>query len=208
MNLWLRQYPIHLKDGVVINDYLRVGDTVLTPLNDPFMRIISGAIGMVDKPWHDLPDKPWHMAFVFDPRQEVVCEAYWPVVRLRRIKDMHNPSIYRWFDQTLGETEFMDFIISRLGKRYDPMCYVCTAIARVSGIPLPRILNSEYTCWELNAELALWFGEPWCDLWKYPMIMDFLRAMGYLGGPVVHNVGVDYNYDEVLVDRLLSGANA
>lgn len=197
-------YSVKLRDGTVIQDELWPGDYVLTPFSNPIMRPAEAWLGWLEPGWKDLAWKPWHMAFVIYPgvRAEfitgrahciqlppIVCDAWWPKVRQVELRKFQEYRIYRWFDKPLPVDDLAPFLIgdkvhkARLGAYYDLACYPWTFLYHMTGGNLPRIYNRLYTCWELAADLALWFGDPWCDMMDYPLITDFLRAMGEITEP-------------------------
>lgn len=178
-------YRIELPGGIIIYDHLRAGDFILTQGQGWLFRMVSCFLNIVEPTWRQLVFKPLHMAFVMDGGGSIF-EGYFPEARTRHISDLAPGSyrVYRWFPEPLDPGRVALFVNSRMGTRYDIDCYFWTFwYYLLRGlVRIPRIINNRFTCWEICADLALWFGRPWHDMYSYPLITNFLKAMkrGYL----------------------------
>jgi hypothetical protein len=176
-------YKIVLPGGRHIYDQLRAGDFILTQGQGWLFQIVSCFLSKVEPSWRRLPFKPLHMSFAIDSRG-FLFEGYFPEARTRHISELPQGTyrVYRWFSEPLDPGRLAEFIKSREGARYDIDCYFWTFwFYMLKGwIRLPRIINNRFTCWEICADLALWFGDPWDDMYSYPLITNFLKAMRLL----------------------------
>ena len=168
---------ITTRNGTIDSD-LQNGDIVLTAYDNPIMKPLKWLLGRLIPEYGRLPLKWWHMAFVVDCRNETICEGWFPKVRLAPLSNHRCYKVYRWFTEPPAKIDIDRFVKRYLGKRYDFLCYVWTIAYYMTGERLPRIYNRRFTCWELVADLCLWFGEPWADMFAYPLITDFIREMG------------------------------
>ncbi len=176
-------YEVHLTDGsTILTDKLLPGDFVVESCPSKFWIPIQAVYKIIDPNWHKYGWKPWHMAFVLDHVSNcdvTLFEAWWTTTRISYLSDHSNYRIYRWFG--LPANNLSAFCNDRWNCKYDVLAYMWTFIYYLSGKRFPRIYNKSYTCWELCAELAILEGKPWCDMWDYPLVTDFLEAMNYNG---------------------------
>ena len=169
---------ITTKKGTIDSDLMN-GDIILTSCDNPIMRPLKWVLGKLVPEYASLPEKWWHMAFVSDARKEIICEGWFPRVRLTRLLLNKHCKVYRWFDEPPAKVDIDRFVGRYVGKHYDISCYVWTILYYLTGKRLPRIYNRRFTCWEIVADLCLYFGEPWHDMYGYPLISDFIKAVGY-----------------------------
>jgi hypothetical protein len=94
----------------------------------------------------------WHMAVVIWPEGEgwIVLEATWPKVRLNHLFKMGEYRAYRWFEVQPDHDKILRFMQEMLGKRYDMLLYLWTAVQYIVRYfwnrPIPRLLDDRFTC--------------------------------------------------------------
>ena len=161
------------------SEEVHLGDYILTAGGGKIMEPLKAGLGLLEPGYRDLDWQPWHMAVVVRAgRSPLIFEGWFLRSRVVPLSTYQDYQIYWWFDRPLARDKVDEFVNSRLGALYDPACYLWTIMARAFKIPIPRINDRFFTCWELAADFALWFGEPWHDMYEYPLITDFLRAEG------------------------------
>ena len=140
---------------------------------------LKAGLGLLEPGYRELDYQDWHMAIVvIEGEDPLIFEGWFPRARVVPLSTYQDYRIHWWLDQPPSQAKVDRFVASRLGALYDPACYLWTIMARALHLPMPRINDRLFTCWELAADFALWFGEPWHDMYAYPLITDFLRAEG------------------------------
>jgi hypothetical protein len=125
----------------------------------------------------------WHMCPVVAP--DTYLDATFPRLKLSKISDAlaagREIRCYRLLNREPEQALTDHFISDHLGKPYDCLIYLWTALAKLlrPWIPVPRIINRFYDCWETAYDaLDYWGFDMDASEWEYPFITDFLRAVG------------------------------
>lgn len=125
----------------------------------------------------------WHMAVVvwWNGKDWIVLEATWPEVCLTPLMEMGEFRVYRWFEVQPDYKPIADFVKDNLGKRYDVLLYPWTAVQYLFrhfwNRPVPRLLDDQFTCWELFCEFAEAMGKPIVSKYDCPILPDIQKAL-------------------------------
>lgn len=153
-----------------------LGDFILTPCG-PIFRPIEAGLGMIEPGYRKLTPPPIHMGVVVkEGNPPIIFEGYWPKARLVPLTVHSSYRVVQWLSEIPDQRHVDEFVRTRLNARYDLACYFWTILARGLRLPVPRISDRLFTCWEVAADFALWCGEPWHDMYTWPLITDFLKA--------------------------------
>jgi hypothetical protein len=182
-----------------MNNDLAVGKTLCWKGDGFLFDNLSLMISACEASWRRRKWKPWHMAKIvsYDPVLGwMVLEATWPRVRLMPLNTLvqiygGDYRVYDWFDGVvLNQSRVDGFVKDRLGTKYDVIVYPLTIIQYFSWrwfrLPLPRLVDSAYTCWELAEDFDEYMGKPWQGthnrLHRYPFMPDFLNEVEAIPG--------------------------
>jgi hypothetical protein len=143
--------------------------------------LLKAFLGLVFPRYARLKWKPWHMGIVVRTGDNpLVFEGWFPRARVAPLPVHRDYKVITWLSKPPSQAHVDEFVRTRLGAWYDLPCYAWTIIARALRLPIPRINDLFFTCWELAADFALWCGEPWHDMYTWPLITDFLEAVGMM----------------------------
>jgi hypothetical protein len=155
----------------------RAGDVLVFNRAGLLALILSWVIQKLKEPKWDRED--WHMGFVVSDYE--YADAQFPKVKLSLLKDIKRPAkVYRLCEDCPKQSDIDEFVYDHIGKPYDFMVYFWTCLWAL-GIPVPRLVNRFYMCWEIA-----WDGLEYCGIdidksdRKYPFITDFLKYVGEL----------------------------
>lgn len=129
----------------------------------------------------------WHMAIAWQKSRlgYWILEAAGKGVRVHLVRNEEFETeirAYRWLDKPASGDDLEDFMAENLDKGYDVTVYFRTMIQYLVlhffNHSIPRLLDNRYTCWELVFFFARKMGKPIQSIHKYPILTDFLKAVG------------------------------
>jgi len=161
---------------------LHSGDIICFKGEGIIFKTLSFLLGIFDRQWHELKWKPWHMAIAYHNGKWgwKVIESTGRGVEVNYLLS-EDYRVYTWLDKPPSRKKMEKFVTEHLGKNYDVGCYLLTMlqylVLHFFNHRLPRILDDQYTCWELVFEFCREMGKPIQSLHNYPIIIDFLKAV-------------------------------
>lgn len=158
----------------------RAGDILIFKRNGFLACVLSWLIQRIKEP--DWDRWGWHFGAVISPN--IYADAQFPKVKLSKINDSKlEIRCYRVIENYPKQTDIDEFINDHIGKPYDFIVYLHIGLAKLlrPQIPIPRVINRLYNCWEIAFDMMDYTG---CEIdpsdYDYPFITDFLRYVGEL----------------------------
>lgn len=163
---------------------MRCGDILIFRGSGWVHKILSRWLKLFERWWDGWG---WHMAFVSyidkATNEIYIAESVGSGVQVTPLGADHNTyRVYRWFDELINEDKLTAFTERYLGCDYDVAVYFLTMlqylVLHYFNHPIPRLLDNRYTCWEFVFLMCREMGKPIQSIHKYPVITDFLKAIG------------------------------
>jgi len=158
----------------------RAGDILLFKRSGILSFSLAWMIKTIKEPSWDMAW--WHMAPMIS--DDKYADAQWPRVKisslLTAISKGKEIRAYRIMESPPPQEKTDCFVKNTIGQLYDAPVYLWTALRKL-GIPIPRLINKWYDCWEVAyCAMDYWDCEIDPSDWNYPFITDFLRYAGEL----------------------------
>ena len=127
----------------------------------------------------------WHLAIAWERVFDgwMILEALSGGVQVKFHSDkelMATTRNYKWLTNT-DELTAHALLKEFQGKKYDVAVYFFTALAIIIrhyfNRPIPKLLDSSYTCWELVQEFCCEMGRPICSKYDVVIITDMIEAL-------------------------------
>jgi hypothetical protein len=153
------------KKMLIKNNELRPGDIILFKRGkqDKLGLILSLILKLFYPKW-DMWG--WHMAVVVWKNGDswYFIEATWPKVGVKKLTDIGEYRVYRWFQKEPCYTEISRFVQDHIDAKYDVLAYVWAALYGILNkrfhINIGKYSNESYYCWELVEEYCECMGKP------------------------------------------------
>lgn len=161
---------------------MKAGDILVFKGSGLVFEILSRLVKCFEQKWDRWG---WHMAIVFQKESEgwYVLESQGNGVNINFYSEKflrENTCCYEWFDKSPSKVKMGQFLIDYNGKSYDVAVYFWTAfqylIRHFWNRRIPRLLDDQFTCWELVFEFCEVMGKPIGSKYNCPIITDALKA--------------------------------
>jgi hypothetical protein len=166
---------------------IQVGTQVVFSGDGLLFKVLSTALGWVDKDYRRLSPRPWHVGFVsrWHPTLGwMICEATGKGVQENplAIYDPRYYGLYKWFEKPLNQDSISIFLQQYLGLPYDGFWgYIWITIATLFNKIFHKNIgvwkDDRLLCWELFEEFDEFMEKPICKFNQTSTISDIMKAL-------------------------------
>ena len=165
---------------IVSKSEIRPGDIIMFKGNDIGYKLLSPILKLFNPDWDRWG---WHLAFTCYKLDDEwrICESIGKGVTVSLLDMSSDFRVYRWFDVAPEPTKIIEFVSKHYGDRYDIAIYFWTALAVIIrhyiNHPIPKMLDDNYSCWELVQEFTEYMNKPIISKYDVVLITDIIKVI-------------------------------